>query len=140
MKSLFSICLVAILFISTTSCDETRQVLNTGSRVELNGSYNVNQLNGNTVSAGQTINFNGLAKTISGNAGCNTYNAPFTIETYQLNIGNVALTRMSCPDMSMENNFLAAVEKVTSYQKTDGTLTLLDANNNVVIKATTGSN
>ncbi|PRP67057.1 META domain-containing protein [Nonlabens agnitus] len=135
MKTLVSIFLVGFLLISLNSCDETRQVLNTGSRVELNGSYNVTQLNGTTVNNNQTINFNGLGKTVSGNAGCNTYNASFTIETYQLTIGDVALTRKSCPDMKAENDFLAALDKVTSYQKTDGTLNLLDANNTIVIKA-----
>jgi len=139
MKNVFTIAFIASLFITLISCDETRQVLNTGSRVELNGTYNVNTLNGDAVNQNQTIIFNGIGKTVSGNAGCNTYNAAFTIETFQLNIGDLALTRKSCPDMSMENDFIAALGNVSSYQKTNGTLTLLDASNNIIIKATAGN-
>jgi heat shock protein HslJ len=123
-----------------TSCDETRQVLNTGSRVELNGTYNVQTVNGTKSSDNQTIIFNGLGKTVSGNAGCNTYNASFTVETFQLNIGDVATTRKTCPDMKMENALIAALGKVTSYQKNGSTLTLMDANNAVIINAKAPTN
>ena len=140
MKNLFSMSLIAVLVLTLTSCDETRQVLNTGSRVELNGTYNVETINGKAATGDQTIIFNGFGKTVSGNAGCNTYNAPFTIETYQLTIGDLALTRMACPEAKMENDFIAAMGKVTSYQKANGTLTLMDANSNVVLKAATPAN
>jgi heat shock protein HslJ len=123
-----------------TSCDETRQVLNTGSRVELNGTYNVDMVNGAKVNNQQTIIFNGLGKTVSGNASCNNYNASFTVETFQLNIGDIAITRKTCPNMSMENEFIATLGKVTSYQKNGGTLTLMDANNNVIINAKAPTN
>ncbi|BAO55656.1 META domain-containing protein [Nonlabens marinus] len=135
MKNLLSISLIALLTFSLTSCDETRQVLNTGSRVELNGTYNVEVLNGAKVNNGATIIFNGLGKTVSGNAGCNTYNATFTVENFQLNIGDVALTRKSCADMSKENEFIAALDKVNSYQKNGSTLTLLAANGATLISA-----
>jgi len=135
MKNLFSISLVLVLAMTFTSCDETRQVLNTGSRVELNGSYNVEALNGAKVNNNSTIIFNGLGKTVSGNAGCNTYNASFTVENFQLNIGDVAITRKSCPNMSMENEFIAALGKVTSYQKNGGSLMLVAANGATLISA-----
>ncbi len=127
---------MVLLLFSLTSCDETRQVLNTGSRVELNGSYNVEVLNGAKVNNNATIIFNGLGKTVSGNAGCNTYNATFTIENFQLNIGDIALTRKSCADMSKENEFIETLDKVSSYQKNGSTLTLLAANNATLITAT----
>jgi heat shock protein HslJ len=65
----------------------------------------------------QTIIFNGLGKTVSGNASCNTYNASFTVETFQLNVGDVATTRKSSPDMKIENEFIAALGKLNSYPK-----------------------
>ncbi|WP_194851256.1 META domain-containing protein [Nonlabens antarcticus] len=139
MKSILSVGLLACLIISITSCDETRKVLDTGSRVELNGTYNVDMLNGKSVSSNQTIVFNGLGKTLSGNAGCNNYNSSFTIENFKLDIGDIALTRKACPEMKMESEFVAALGKVTSYQKTDGTLNLMDANNNVLISAKTAN-
>lgn len=126
---------MALLAFSFTSCDETRQVLNTGSRVELNGTYNVEALNGAKVNNNATINFNGLAKTVNGNAGCNTYSADFTVENFQLNIGDIALTRKSCADMSTENEFIETLDEVTSYQKSGSTLILLAANGATLISA-----
>jgi len=55
--------------------------------------------------------------TISGNAGCNTYNGTYEVSGKDLTIGPLATTRMACePDVStQEANYLAALGRVTTY-------------------------
>ena len=55
--------------------------------------------------------------TISGNAGCNTYNGTYEASGKDLTIGPLATTRMACePDVSeQEANYLAALGRVTTY-------------------------
>ncbi|WP_164549875.1 META domain-containing protein [Nonlabens ponticola] len=130
--------IVPILFLAliSYSCEETRRALDTGSRIELNGAYDVTLVDGENMRGNnQTINFNGLSRSVNGFAGCNNYNADFTVNNLQLSIGEIAVTRKSCPNLDIENQFLAALKKVTRYSKTDNTLTLTDAESNVVIVA-----
>jgi heat shock protein HslJ len=55
--------------------------------------------------------------TISGNAGCNTYNGTYETSGKDLTIGPLATTRMACePEVSdQETNYLAALGRVTTY-------------------------
>lgn len=55
--------------------------------------------------------------TISGNAGCNTYNGTYEVSGESMTIGPLATTRMMCePDVSkQEANYLAALGRVTTY-------------------------
>jgi heat shock protein HslJ len=55
--------------------------------------------------------------TLSGNAGCNTYNGTYEVTGTKMTIGPLATTRMACePDVStQEANYLAALGRVTTY-------------------------
>jgi heat shock protein HslJ len=55
--------------------------------------------------------------TISGNAGCNTYNGTYEVSGKSMTIGPLATTRMACePDVSaQEANYLEALGRVTTY-------------------------
>lgn len=69
--------------------------------------------------------------TVTGSAGCNTYNAPYEIEGKQIKIGPVATTRMFCAEpegvMEQEGAYVAALEKSTTYEPVGTNLTLRDA-------------
>jgi heat shock protein HslJ len=67
---------------------------------------------------------------MSGNAGCNTFSAPYTIEGDAITLGPAAGTKMACaePIASVENAYLAAlgvVDKVAILE--DGKLQLWDS-------------
>jgi heat shock protein HslJ len=72
--------------------------------------------------------------TLSGSAGCNTYNAAFTREGDSLQIGPAAVTRMMCAEpegvMEQESGYLNALGKVTSFSISGDQLTLLDESGN----------
>ena len=55
--------------------------------------------------------------TLSGNAGCNTYNGTYEVSGKSMTIGPLATTRMACePDVSkQEANYLEALGRVTTY-------------------------
>jgi heat shock protein HslJ len=66
--------------------------------------------------------------TISGNAGCNTYDGTYEVSGKDMTIGPLSSTRMACePDVSaQEVNYLAALERVTSYSIRGDQLELRD--------------
>ena len=132
MKVLYSVIILATVFLSG-SCEETKKVLETASRVQLDGEYNVTSVNGEATK-GQTIIFSGLTKKVSGNAGCNNYFADYTLENLSLNIGAVGATKKYCADTAkIENNLLEALSNVASFNKQDGALMLYGKDNSIVL-------
>ena len=65
---------------------------------------------------------------LSGNASCNTYNGPFRTDGDQIEIGELATTRMACPTpelQAQETIFLGALGDATTWEQTpDGKLIL----------------
>ena len=63
-----------------------------------------------------TINF-GTDGTVSGSAGCNTYNGTYTLDGSSIKFGPLASTKMACPvaDMAVETAFLAGLAGATSW-------------------------
>ena len=67
---------------------------------------------------------------MSGNSGCNEYNAKYeTSGTDGLTISDIATTRKACADdaMTLEGQYNAALAKVATYSISGNTLTLRDA-------------
>jgi len=67
---------------------------------------------------------------VSGQAGCNTYNASYEITDDRISIGPAMSTRMHCaePDgiMDQEQEYLAALSRARVYELTDSGLKLRD--------------
>jgi heat shock protein HslJ len=71
----------------------------------------------------------GTAGALSGSAGCNDYNATYTVAgTDGLTIGPIASTKKICPDdvMTTENAYFTALAASTKYKISGDTLTLTD--------------
>jgi heat shock protein HslJ len=82
----------------------------------------------NLVPAGVTARFE--AGTMSGNAGCNTYTAPYKQAGATLKIGpNIASTNKACEGQvaAVETAYLALLPTVGAFSITGTTLTLNDA-------------
>lgn len=56
-----------------------------------------------------TLTFDFADNRLSGNAGCNTYNAQFTLTESQLVVGAVITTRMACPSLEAEGLYTQAI-------------------------------
>ncbi|HLF90471.1 MAG TPA: META domain-containing protein [Anaerolineales bacterium] len=72
---------------------------------------------------------------ISGSAGCNRFFAEYTLDGEKLALGVIGATEMACEDeiAQREATFLAALAQTTGYRIERSTLTLLDANGNVLM-------
>jgi heat shock protein HslJ len=85
----------------------------------------VSVLNGTVISANFSQDGN-----LSGSAGCNNYTATYELNGDQMSIGPAAATRKFCGEtgvMEQEAAYLAALDKVASYQIEGEILTLFDA-------------
>ena len=68
--------------------------------------------------------------TLSGFAGCNNYNATYTLTADDaISITGISTTRMACaePAMTVESQYLAALERAAAYELSGDTLRLRDA-------------
>jgi heat shock protein HslJ len=72
----------------------------------------------------------GSAGSVSGSAGCNTYNGPFQTTSNSISMGPFATTRMACPPpvMEQETAFLRALERASTFEFVDGRLEFRDSN------------
>jgi heat shock protein HslJ len=75
-----------------------------------------------------TIRFESADSRAGGFAGCNQFSAQYELSGDSLWFEPAISTKMLCPDvMDVETSFLGALERVTGYEATDSTLTLLAA-------------
>jgi len=103
----------------------------------LAGAWNVTSVNNGkqavvTLINGTSITMNfGADGTVSGNAGCNTYNGGYESADKTLKVGPLASTRMFCESpagvMDQETQFLTALQNAATYEISGDTLTIRDA-------------
>ncbi|WP_107038451.1 META domain-containing protein [Brumimicrobium mesophilum] len=97
---------------------------------DLSGVWNIMKINDNAlleVKSKPSITFDLDKMTVSGKDGCNNFNAQIeTLSNADLEIGQVASTKMMCPDMETSNQFLLALDQVVSYKIQSNQLVMLD--------------
>ena len=88
-------------------------------------------LNGAPVEAGKsqpTLTFAGTRSRLYGMAGCNRYSTEYSLtEADYLDIPSPVATKMACPELDLEREFLEALEGTANFSVTDRTLSLVDA-------------
>ncbi len=68
-----------------------------------------------------------LDGTVSGQAPCNQFSAPYQLDGTTLLVGPIATTMMTCPDATIEQDLLADLAAARSWTIEGGDLVLLDA-------------
>lgn len=121
MKLIFTTLCLAFLL---SSCG-TKEVTNV-QVPKLNGTYKISKVTGTELGMIEpTLIADTASQRISGYAGCNTYNASYTLTAANLTFTNLALTRMACiQGMEEERKFTQALEKVNRHTLDKGKLTL----------------
>lgn len=72
-----------------------------------------------------TLRLDAASSRGGGFAGCNRYSAPFRIGHDSLSFGPAMSTKMACTEgMELERRFLVALPVITTFARTDSTLTL----------------
>ena len=120
MKKILTIAMMGAVL---ASCTEQKPV-------DVEGQWNIVTLNGKTLEAEKTpyVGFDTEAGKLYGNSGCNYIHGTFDLsEENIIKLGHVASTMMSCPDMTLEQEALATLEKVSKVEATENGLDLCDA-------------
>lgn len=120
MNKYLFLCLATLCVGLLASCRTQKTVVATFS--DLNGEWNVIEMNGKKLNPADTKQFIVLdmdRRSLSGFAGCNRMMGKVEYTDAQKNIvkfPNIATTRMACPDMSGEKEMLNTLEKVVRFE------------------------
>ena len=107
-----------------------------------NGAWQVTKLNGTAVPTDVEMQMviDIPEQKLHGNAGCNTMNGSIYMNPdiqNSLEFKNIATTRMTCPQIALEQQLLTALAQVTTVQLgRDGSLMLVDANGHTLVTLT----
>ena len=107
---------------------------------DINGEWKISKVEGAGVEVADKtpfLSFNVAENAVHGNGGCNIINGSFLQEEgnpSSLKFGHMISTMMAGPGMETERKVLIAMNKVASFVlNEDGTLSLMDAENNEVL-------
>ncbi|WP_418982059.1 META domain-containing protein [Alistipes sp.] len=128
MKTLYKIALLAALTALLAGCCACRSYQKRTRRPLAGTQWQLIQLNGRTVAAEEgryTLTLLEADGQLSGTGACNRIFGSYTAdEKRALKIGPLASTRMACPGLETEREFVAALESATHYDM-DGPMLLL---------------
>jgi heat shock protein HslJ len=102
--------------------------------------WNLVQLNGKPASTGTderlvTMMLNANDQSASGFSGCNRYSGSYDQQNTIFSLGPIASTRMFCEgSMDLEDEFLSALDEVTSITPDESALSLLDRDGTIIAK------
>ena len=73
---------------------------------------------------------------LSGSSGCNQYTAAYTLDGDRMRLELESVSRMACepPASTVERDYLAAIERVAGWRVDDGTLVLLDGDDDELLR------
>lgn len=120
MKKYLYLCLAVVGIAVFASCKSQKAVV--ASYSDLDGEWSVVELNGNKLDpdkSNQLIVIDVARNHLSGNAGCNRMNGSIEYSETRKNIikfPQVATTRMACPELKGEQEFLEALNKVVRFE------------------------
>ncbi len=94
----------------------------------------VSPLPGTELTAEFTAGEDSVDGQVGGSAGCNRYNAGYTVDGDSLSIGEAVATRMFCEGlMEQEGAFLGAMQSASSFELQAGELRILNDQGEVVV-------
>lgn len=109
----------AAVMVMAASCASTKKM----NVSELSGRWEITAVNGKPVASSALesqpyLGFDVKEESISGNAGCNRIMGRFSTVggDGHIKFDKVATTRMMCPDMTVEQSVLQALDKVVGYK------------------------
>lgn len=118
-KAFVSLCMATALA-GLSSCGASKGAATLST---INGEWNIVEINGVAVvpAPGQEfpfIAFNTQEGTVYGSTGCNRLTGSFDTKAKEgsIDLGALGSTRMMCPDMTVEDNLLAALTQVKKYK------------------------
>ena len=131
MKAIWSILVINCLLI--VSCKSTDK-----NGLGPQGSFEVQTIKKDSVNAREmTLNFNPENGQLNGKGVCNSYSSTYVVSGESIKFSPAISTKMMCPEgTTIEYNFFQALVNAGSYSLKRGRLTLLNAQEEVILTAT----
>lgn len=143
-KTLYALALVFALAACTgknTDENTTETVVEATPATLFDRQWNLTELNGNAVVLDTSFNviphlkFTEADSSVTGNAGCNGIGGGFSLgENNGISFTKMRATLMACPNLEVEQQFLAVLENIKKYRIEGGTLSLDNENNESLAK------
>lgn len=124
-KIILASLLVGSLGLFSCNCSKKAAKTNAVNVTELNGAWNVTELNGKAIAVSENTPFmelNFQNKRLHGRGTCNTTNGNFELSENNpaaIRFPAVMTTRMACPEMQLEAEYLKALSAVQSVIRID---------------------
>ena len=130
------IILAIIIAATITSCCNMKSVT---SLAQINGEWNVTEIEGKGLPESDSkpfIGFDAEKKSIYGYTGCNRLTGSISSigNNGAIDLSHTGSTRMMCPDMSVEQDILTTLSKVTICKTEKNTLLFCDKDGKTVMK------
>ena len=127
------IVVVLIIFIMGPSCNTTRNTVKDQA--------GLTQTSWQLIEMGDFENLSKIwlkfesndEKKLSGYAGCNRFFGVYEISGYNLKFGNIASTKMFCPEMELESSFLKRLADVDRFEVSDSRLRLFSGKESLMV-------
>lgn len=108
---------------------------------ELNGKWNILKVYGENVPSNMEehpfITFDTQKEEVSGNAGCNSFHGKYSADKESsISFSNIAATRMTCPNIEIENKVLQALNATKTFGKLENGNIALYNNGKQVLELT----
>lgn len=113
---------------------------------DLNGEWTLKLLNGEDATSKfkngdvPVLTLNSEDSKIGGFSGCNRYNGNYSFNEGKLLVGELMLTRMSCPDMFYENEYIKALSDTSVVSELNEGVLKLSKNGKDVLEFVKGEN
>lgn len=105
------------------------------AQAEVKGTWKVIHIQGiDSLSKNPTLTFDTENKRVNGNAGCNRYNATYTIKDSLITFGPALSTKMYCNNMNIEKQFLGLLKKVSYFKFENFNLVFLSTTSEKLLK------
>jgi len=129
MLRFYSMILLAML---TSACNsdiqsDPDQIINTDwVLTEINGNSPEFE---NDLSNQPFIRFDTEERRVHGSTSCNRFNGDYMLdeESNELSFSKMASTKMACPDMSVEGEFISMLKEVDHFERNSGSLTFFNS-------------
>ncbi|MCM1517772.1 MAG: META domain-containing protein [Pseudoflavonifractor sp.] len=119
MNKILTICAIAASVALVASCSSSRRA---AAIADLNGEWAIAAIDGKPVTSPARretafLGFNTTTGQLYGNASCNMLTGSFDTKAAPgvIEFTNMGSTRMMCPDMSLEQSVMSALQQVASY-------------------------
>ncbi len=80
-----------------------------------------------------TMQFNAADTLVAGRTNCNRFFGKYTLKGKELEMNNLGMTRMACPDMQYEDAFVKMLDEVDRYEIKGQELRLYDDHKSLAV-------